>query len=178
MCLRSAVSTGHVVALRTTRAEVVVPRGCSETRGQVSMYTRLYVPGAQCKLIPFTDSQRVCRVVTLSSCRPHRQHFREKHSPSRHYILVQRLTIVRISVIHWQATREVPQINGLNTSFLSFSRFLRLEESRQNCNKISDILRVQRASRCGFINKWMPEIEARDIGDITYSILFQLQIHA
>lgn len=120
MCLRSAVSTGHVVALRTTRAEVVVPRGCSETRGQVSMYTRLYVPGAQCKLIPFTGSQRVCRVVTLSSCRPHRQHFREKHSPSRHYILVQRLTIVRISVIHWQVTREVPQINGLNTSFLSF----------------------------------------------------------
>lgn len=81
MCLRSAVSTGHVVALRTTRAEAVVPRGCSETRGQVSMYTRLYVPGAQCKLIPFTGSQRVCRVVTLSSCRPHRQHFREKHSP-------------------------------------------------------------------------------------------------
>lgn len=130
MCLRSAVSTGHVVALRTTRAEAVVPRGCSETRGQVSMYTRLYVPGAQCKLIPFTGSQRVCRVVTLPSCRPHRQHFREKHSPSGHYILVQRLTIVWIGVLFTEKfSRGIPQINGLNTSFLSFFRFLRLEES-------------------------------------------------
>lgn len=50
-----AVSTGHVVA--------TYERGWSgrahEDATRASMYTRLYVPAAECKLIPFTGNHRV-----------------------------------------------------------------------------------------------------------------------